>query len=123
MLTESEWKMLDFSGKSKVSANYAYHVLLPQMQEFWSRIHDKRYNKRGTYDHDIDEDKVLDIQEELMNEINDLIRANPGIPLKRIQQTAAADSKMVRKSISLLKKKHLVIERRKKGERRLFIVE
>lgn len=122
MLMESEWQMLDFSGKSKVSANFAYHVLLPQMQEFWNRIDDGRYEKRGTYDHDINEDKILGIKEELIDEIKDLIRVNPGILLKQIELTAAADSKMVRKSISLLKKRHIVIERRKEGERCFFVV-
>ncbi len=120
MLTRDEWESLDFSRKSKVAANYAYHVLRPQMQVFWGRLSDERYVKRGTYDHGITEDQITAVGEELTEEVWSLIQSNPGTRLDEIERATAANSKQVRRMVSALRRQGRVSERRKNGERRFY---
>ena len=121
LLGKAEWEEIDFSRKSKASANYAYYVLRPALEKHWMKQEEGRYEKTTWIS--VDELNRQRTVDDLVDDLMHVVKENPGITLNEIEQRSAAEYEFIRKELNRSKKEGRVYERRMGGVRTFYVTD
>lgn len=99
MLNNNEWNSINWTTKNRISVNYAYHIILPELEKFWESINNKIYEKRtNTFGMNI-HSKLPNMNEEL---ILDLVINNPGITNSELLKHSGIPTSQYKKALTSL---------------------
>ena len=118
LLMKEEWEEIDFSRKSKASANYAFYVVRPALEKHWKELEGDQYEKRTWSP--LTEANRQRTGEDLVDDLMRVVKNNPGISLKEIEQKSAANYEFIREALIRAKKQGNVHERRVGGARTFY---
>ena len=93
-------------------------MLRPELEEYWRELEEDQYEKRTWGP--LTEANRQRTGEDLVDDLMRVVKNNPGISLKEIEQKSAANYEFIREALTRAKKQGNVRERRVGGVRTFY---